>query len=82
MLAVILPFQRAIVTRFRHHQLVADITGTGIEDELFLQRIIDSSKYQSTGSWETAGAKRDSFATSDIPRLQRVKKQDFTPPRI
>jgi hypothetical protein len=41
-----------------------------------------SSKYQSTGSWETAGAKRDKVATSDIPRLQRGKKANFTPPGI
>jgi hypothetical protein len=32
---------------------------------------IFSSKYQSTGSWETAGANRDKVAKSDIPSLQR-----------
>ena len=36
-LAVVAPLQRAIIQRFGHHQLVADITGAGIEDQFLLQ---------------------------------------------
>ncbi|MPN64733.1 hypothetical protein SDC9_212510 [bioreactor metagenome] len=38
-LTVVLPFLGTVVTRFRHHQLVAGIARTGIEDELLLQRV-------------------------------------------
>ena len=36
-LAVVTPLQRTIIHCFGHHQLMSDITGTGIEDQLFLQ---------------------------------------------
>jgi hypothetical protein len=37
-LAVILPFERAVIAGRRHHELVTDITGAGFEEVLLLQR--------------------------------------------